>query len=222
MSFVSGFYLRTLTSDDAKQVTKLRTEAYGRQYENRVDLHRVAWGENDERFLNLGLFERSTGGLVSVLRLAYLKTALDFEKVVLSKHSPETFPLPLVVLGRGATRADCEGQGHHGVLRWAALKISKQSGAHSVVGTLEESSPRLKQMAELGYEFTKNENNWDGFLKNKSPIVIATLQADSRLDRAIEILAARFQKRNRMFEDDIDYGAAVKKLLSTKSFEPER
>ena len=212
------FSLVTLNSAHASQVSKLRTDAYRRRYGERADVERLKWSPNDERFLNIGLLRQRDGELVSIIRLAFLKTPLDFYKVVLLKHNSTRFQLPLVVIGRVATAAEYEGKGLHGILRWAGLLISKQAGAKSIVGTMEEGSLRLKQMGEIGYEFQMNEEPWEGYLKNEKPIVVGILYADQRLDRGCEILADRFRERKILFTDQIDYAAAAAKLQSTESF----
>ncbi|CAN5604556.1 hypothetical protein BH10BDE1_BH10BDE1_20920 [soil metagenome] len=212
------FSLVTLNSAHAGQVSKLRTEAYRRRYGERADVERLKWSPNDERFLNIGLLRKRDGELVSIIRLAFLKTPLDFYKVVLLKHDPNRFELPLVVIGRVATAVEYEGKGLHGILRWAGLLISKKAGAKSIVGTMEEGSLRLKQMGEIGYEFLMNEEPWEGYLKNEKPIVVGILYADHRLDRGCEILAERFRERKILFTDEIDYATATDKLRSTESF----
>ncbi len=219
-SQVDRFSLQALSNQHSDLVTKLRTEAYIRRYGERADVSRLRWNANDERYLNIGLIRERDGELVSIIRLAYLKTPLDFYKVVLLKHDPLKFELPLVVIGRVATSAEYEGKGLHGILRWAGLKISKQAGAKSIVGTMEEGSLRLKQMAEIGYEFLLNDEKWEGYLKNEKPIVVGILYTDHRLDRGCEILAERFHERKIAFDDNIDYATAAEKLRSAQSFEP--
>ncbi len=216
---VDRFSLVTLNSDNADQVTKLRSEAYTRRYGARADIDRLKWNANDERYLNIGLIRQRDNELVSIIRLAYLKTPLDFYKVVLLRHNPARFELPLAVIGRVATSTEYEGKGLHGILRRAGLKMSKQAGAKSVVGTMEEGSLRLKQMAEIGYEFLMNDEPWEGYLKNEKPIVVGILHADQRMDRACEILKERFEARKIMFDDLIDYDFAEKRLREAVSFE---
>lgn len=216
------FSLVTLNSAHAEQVSKLRTEAYRRHYGERADVDRLKWNANDERFLNIGLIRNRDGELMSAVRLAYLKTAFDFYKVLLLEHDPDRFPLPLIALGRGTTAAGFEGKGFHGVLRWAALKIASETNAKAVVGTMEEGSLRIKQMTEIGYEFVNNAGSWGGFLRNEKPIVVGILYADDRLHRACEILNERYQRRNIQFVDEIDSAAAVLKLQSTVSFAEEK
>jgi len=216
---VDRFSLKTLSGAHADQVSKLRIDAYARRYGSKVDVSRLAWNESDERYLNIGLIGQSDGELVSIIRLAFLKKPLDFYKVVLLAHDASKFELPLVVIGRVATASAFEGKGLHGILRWAGLKISKQAGAKSVVGAMEEGSLRLKQMTEIGYELLTFDEKWGGYLKNEKPIVVGILYADHRLDRGCEILAERFQERKILFDDQIDYAAAAEKLRSAKSAE---
>lgn len=201
-----------LTEADAEKVSKLRVAAYRRQYGERADSAKLHWNSNDRRYLNIGVVRKNDGELLSTLRIAFLRVPGDFEKVVLMKHDPVRFDLPLSVLGRGATHEDFEGQGLHGLLRRAALEISKDAGALSIVGTMEIGSLRIRQMTEIGYTFSENPEPWNGFLINDKPVVIGILPAGEKLDRAIEILSAHEAKRGRGVEDLIDYAAAAKKL----------
>ena len=201
-----------LTEADAEKVSKLRVDAYRRQYGDRADSAKLHWNSNDRRYLNIGVIRKNDGELLSTLRIAFLRVPGDFEKVVLMKHDPQRFELPLSVLGRGATHKDFEGQGLHGLLRKAALKISKDAGALSIVGTMEVGSLRIKQMTEIGYEFSENPEPWTGFLINDKPVVIGILPAGEKLDRAVEVLSAHEAKRKREVDDTIDYAAASAKL----------
>jgi hypothetical protein len=214
---VDEFSLITLNSTHAARVSKLRKDAYLRHYGARADLDRLNWNSNDERFLNIGLIRKQDQTLISVMRLAYLRTPIDFYKVVLLEHSPR-FELPLVVFGRAATAEESEGRGLHGVLRWSALKLSRAAGAKACVGTLEEGSRRLQQMAEIGYEFFPNNEPWHGYLKNEKPIVVGRLTAGQRLDDACEILSKRFRDRKILFDDRIDYAIEAQRLRETNSF----
>ena len=200
-----------LNTSHAEKVSKLRVDAYLHRYGDRAVSKKLLWNNNDERYLNIGLID-SAHELLSTLRIALLRTAGDFKSVMLMPHDPARCELPVIVLGRGATRQDFESQGFHGVLRSSALKISRGTVATAVMGTMEQGSLRIPQMKELGYTFFENQEPWNGFLKDEKPAAVAILPKGPRLDRAIELLDLRERKRNRPIEDLIAYEGAIAHL----------
>lgn len=185
------YRLEILEPNHREALGELRRIAYKTLFGDRVEQDKLAWNANDLLFLNLGLFVGDQ--LTASLRISVIESDEEFRRVTL-QPPPPTVHYPLVILSRGATLPELSSQGLHSHLRLNAMKLIQAAGPWDILGTMEADSPRLKQLQELGYTFETCPNQWDGFLKNSQPIVLATLDR-SRLQEAISKLEARLRKK---------------------------
>lgn len=183
--------IRTIELSEGHLLSQLRQDAYDTKFGSRVDKSALAWNTNDLLFMNLGAFD-SSGRLVSALRLATIESAEEFKRVLLLEFDPTRLKLPLMILSRGATLPEFQSRHLHSLLRREAIFWAQQSGMKHVVGGIENTTPRLKQLAELGYEIIQTPTKWDGFLKSESNISMVVLdngcfaKALDCLDKKIE------------------------------------
>ena len=207
----------------ANEVTLLRRAAFTKSYGANVNLDKLAYNENDDRFLNIGIFDTPTDRLLSCLRLGMLKTPFDFKKVMNFEYRESLFPLPLASINRVVTDPDFGSRGFHGILRMISIEIAGLCDARGVVGVMEEGSLRLKQMAEIGYELHTIDVPWTGFVKNEKPIVAGILKSENYQAAKATLLSrleSRMASHGFQYQDEIDYPAAEVKMRSTRSFDP--
>lgn len=181
--------IRKLEHADSEALGHLRQHAYASMFGARVDSNALHWNQNDQLFLNLGAFD-SEGRLVSALRLATIETAEEFKRVLLIDFDVQRLKLPLVVLSRGATLTEFQSQHLHSALRREAIQLSMEAGMQHVVGGIEDNSPRLRQLADLGYEILATRTKWDGFLKSENCVSLVVLD-QGRFSRAISQLDSK-------------------------------
>ncbi len=186
--------IRTIELTESHLLSQLRHDAYDTQFGARVDKSALAWNKNDLLFMNLGAFD-SSGRLVSALRLSTIESAEEFKRVLLLDFDPSRLKLPLMILSRGATLPEFQSRRLHSVLRREAISLAQQSGMKHMVGGIENATPRLKQLAELGYEIIETETKWDGFLKSDSAISMAVLD-DDRFANCIAGLEKKIESIN--------------------------
>lgn len=218
-----SFQSKIVDAKYANEVTLLRRTAFTNSYGTNVNLDKLSYNENDDRFLNIGIFDKSTDRLLSCLRLGMLKTPFDFKKVMNFQYRDELFPLPLASINRVVTDPNFGSRGFHGILRMISIEIAGLCEASGVVGVMEEGSLRLKQMAEIGYELHTIDVPWTGFVKNEKPIVAGILKPEkfqSAKTILLSRLESRIEKHGFQYVDKIDYLAAETKMRSTKSFDP--
>ncbi len=186
--------IRTIEFHESDKLGRLRQEAYDNKFGPRVDKSALKWNSNDLLFMNLGAFD-SNGKLVSTLRLATIESAEEFKRVLLLDFDPSRLKLPLMILSRGATLPEFQSRHLHTLLRREAIYLAQQAGMNHVVGGIENATPRLKQLAELGYQIIETQAKWDGFLKSESTISMAILD-EGRFAQAIATIDKKIESRN--------------------------
>jgi hypothetical protein len=183
--------IRTIELSESHLLSQLRQHAYDTKFGPRVDKSALVWNTNDLLFMNLGAFD-SSGQLVSALRLATIESAEEFKRVLLLEFDPSRLKLPLMILSRGATLPEFQSRHLHSLLRREAIFLAQQSGMKHVVGGIENATPRLSQLAGLGYEIIETQTKWDGFLKSESNISMAVLD-DGCFSKAIGSLETKIK-----------------------------
>lgn len=205
---MAHYRIEVLTQSNADELGALRRLAYKNRFGSLVDTDKLGWNQNDILFLNLGLLLE--GQLVSCLRVSVIETDREFHRITL-QDAPADIKYPCVVLSRGATHPDHKSRGLHTILRREALSLIKAAGLNDTFGFLEDGSPRLTQLAELGYSFETCPKPWGGFLKNTKPVVLARLRNDI-LERAIYVLDQKIKNHVETIERRYDDRLAVLRL----------
>lgn len=175
-------YVDVVSELHQSELTALRCASYQKYYGEDVDLSALRWNPWDLRFFSLGVFDN--GRLISILRLAHIKTAQEFQQMMLSDFDSSILSLPVVILSRAATHEDFESRGFHTLLRYYAFDLAFASGANWIAGTFKMDSIRTQQLSSMGYELTVNPIPWNDFLKSHDPTYMATINLPLHFERA--------------------------------------
>ncbi len=196
---------------------RLRREAYQNEYQDQVNVDGLRPTDFEARFLNLGIYDR--GQLVSVLRIAPVDNVEDYRRIMLIDFEPEHLSLPLVILGRAATKPGFESQGLHTLLRFHAFHLAKCLGVKWIVGTFKADAKRMVQLGRMGYQFSINENRWDKVVKVDEPTIVARMDIHHHFDRAVSVMKGAADRLSfkfplmRPYEDILQFQSMSKIII---------
>lgn len=189
--------VKLLSADQSDLIYELRKEAYLREYGEQARIEALRPTEFESEFQNLGAFK--SGQLVSVLRISLVNNQEYYYRIMLAEFEPEELTLPLVILGRAATRQGYEARGLHTLLRYHAFHWAKRSGVKWIVGTFKSDTKRMTQLAKMGYQFSLNPKKWDGVLNAERPAIVARVDIGKNFDRAKSVMQSTYERLNSEF-----------------------
>jgi hypothetical protein len=131
--------------------------------------------------------------LVSTLRATVAEDITAAEGILTCSVELAGTAFPAMVLTKGATRPGRGAGGLHSALRYHCLLAGDRYGVRSVLGLVYTDAPRVRTMAELGYEFRRPARVWDPEGSALTQPLFAVLPGD-RLKAAIGTLASAFEE----------------------------
>lgn len=174
------------------EIVKLRKISFGKLMINGVvDLKGLEWNTTDSRSLHLSLYKKNQ--LVSCLRLSVFSSRENFFNSALYPL-PDDEQAPFVLLARAATDPSCAGLGLHSLLRLRAFEIILNKGLENILGTMAESSQRIKQLTDLGYKVIGQSPGWENsFLKPDGDVLLMQLKGRDKIQIAINKLLEKYK-----------------------------
>lgn len=174
---------------DAERVNALRLGEYAGTRGFAVQPPGILWNRSDDQATILGAWDGDE--LVSTMRVELIA---DPALVEAKLECPWDFALPLalpvVILGKLATRKPYRAGGLNTALRWWALTFAREWGAGLVLGTFVKGSPRQAAMAEMGYEFFEHAHGWTSpHYKSTDPVLVCALALEAHGDLALDVCA---------------------------------
>ncbi len=178
------------SSSEVTAVVALRRQAYEASPEFQVRREQAfAWTETDT--LGYVPVVWNAGNMaLATMRGVVVSTRAEAEwqsecSVQLARRA-----FPALLLERAATKKErCLG-GLNSLLRYHFIAAAMQAGLSSVVGAVFEAAPRVRLLAELGYEFSIPERVWDPNVAPRTRLLIARL-ANQHMPHALRLLEAR-------------------------------
>ena len=142
-----------VTRRDAAAISQFRQAQYRRSPDLTIaDESILMWDQNDD--LGIVLAVRAQDG--SILATMRAESLLDIEHAARALDCPVPVASPVfpaMVLGRAATRADCEKLGLNSLLRFHLLSFARERGVRHVYGRVYGEAARTHLMRSLGYTF---------------------------------------------------------------------
>lgn len=185
---------RVVTRADAAAISQFRQTQYRRSPDLTIaDESILLWDRNDD--LSTVLAVRARDG--SILATMRAETLLDIQHAARALDCPVPVPSPVfpaILLGRAATRADCERVGLNSLLRFHLLRLAREQGVRHVYGRVYGEAARTHVMRALGYDFfphPKGAAVSAGTAGVHSPLNVAVLDLERHGESALGALGVR-------------------------------
>ena len=183
-----------VTRADAAAISRFRQAQYRRSPDLTIaDESVLLWDDHDD--LSTVLAVRAQDG--SILATMRAEPLLDIEHAggALDCPVPVASPVfPAMLLGRAATRADCEKLGLNSLLRFHLLSFARERGVRHVYGRVYGEAARTHLMHSLGYTFfphPKGAGVSAGTAGVHSPLHVAVLDLEIDGESALAALGVR-------------------------------
>ena len=183
-----------VTRADEAAISQFRQAQYRRSPDLMLsDESVLLWDEGDERSIVLAV-RAQDGSLLSTMRGEPL---LDMRAAVraLDCSVPVGAPVfPAMLLGRGATREDCEGLGLNSLMRYHFLRFACEQGVGHIYGRVYGEAARTNLMRSIGYTFfphPKGAGVSAGTAGAHSELYVAVLDLELHGEQALRALAPR-------------------------------
>ena len=185
---------RVVTRADAALISRFRQAQYRRSPDlTLTDESVLLWDEGDDLGIVLAV-RAQDGSFLSTMRAEPL---LDTERVVRALDCPVPIAdpvFPAMLLGRGATREDCEQLGLNSLMRLHVLRFARERGVRHVYGRVYGQAARTNLMRSIGYTFFRHPKGAQvsaGTAGAHSDLHIAVLDLEVHGESAMRILEAR-------------------------------
>ena len=138
---------------DGAAISRFRQTQYRRSPDLTIaDESVLSWDQNDDLSTVLAVRDRDDSILATMRAELLLDQQLAAQ--ALDCQVPVTTPVfPAILLGRAATRADCEKLGLNSLLRFHLLRLAREQGVRHVYGRVYGEAARTHLMRSLGYTF---------------------------------------------------------------------
>jgi hypothetical protein len=183
-----------VTRADAAAISQFRQAQYRRSPDLTIaDESILLWDHNDD--LGIVLAVRAQDG--SILATMRAESLLDVEHAARALDCPVPVASPVfpaMVLGRAATRADCEKLGLNSLLRFHLLSFAREREVRHVYGRVYGEAARTHLMRSLGYAFfphPKGAAVSAGTAGVHSPLHVAVLDLEIHGESALAALGVR-------------------------------
>jgi hypothetical protein len=134
-----------------------------------------------------------TGRLVATMRARLVGSAMAAEALLDVSVALPAACFPAVILSRAATAPGLSRTGINSLLRWHLLRAAVAQGAHTALGLVYETAPRLTLMTAIGYRFIAPARVWDPEVEPLNPPLLAWLSQDD-LPTAVAALEDRVRE----------------------------
>jgi hypothetical protein len=185
---------RVMTRADAAAISHFRQVQYRRSPDlTLADESVLLWDDQDE--LSIVLAVRAHDG--AILATMRAEPLLDMQGAsrALDCPVPISDPVfPAMLLGRGATRADCQQLGLNSLMRFHFLRFARELGIRHVYGRVYGEAARTHLMRSIGYNFLphpKGATMSAGTAGVHSPLYVAVLDLETHGDDALRALEGR-------------------------------
>jgi hypothetical protein len=183
-----------VTRADAAAISQFRQAQYRRSPDLTIaDESILLWDHNDD--LGIVLAVRAQDG--SILATMRAEPLLDTQHAARALDCPVPVASPVfpaMVLGRAATRADCERLGLNSLLRFHLLRFARKRGVRHIYGRVYGEAARTHLMRSLGYAFfphPKGAAVSAGTAGVHSPLHVAVLDLEIHGESALTALGVR-------------------------------
>jgi hypothetical protein len=183
-----------VTRADARAISEFRQAQYRRSADLTIaDESILMWDDHDD--LSTVLAVRAQDG--SILATMRAEPLLGIEHAALALDCPvpvATPVFPAMLLGRAATRADCERLGLNSLLRFHLLRLARKQGVRHIYGRVYGEAARTHVMRSLGYTFfphPKRAAVSAGTAGVHSSLYVAVLDLETHGDSALGSLGVR-------------------------------
>jgi len=183
-----------MTRADAPAISHFRQVQYCRSPDlTLADESVLLWDGQDDRSIVLAVRARD-GGILATMRAEPL---LDVQGASRALDCPVPIRdpvFPAMLLGRGATRADCQQLGLNSLMRFHFLRFAREGGIRHVYGRVYGEAARTHLMRSIGYNFLphpKGAAMSAGTAGVHSSLNVAVLDLETHGDHAIHTLEGR-------------------------------
>jgi hypothetical protein len=178
-----GNYIRILSLQDKSEYENLLKLSYGNATGFVATTAAMAWGELGDETIKLGVFRDSQ--LISTMRMDVISRLPILNYSLQTNYRTEPFSFPIGCLTKGATHPSLQRSGFNAIMRYHFLKIAKERGVRTMVGTMLMGSPRILSMEQMGYSFQKSPGHWSGHYISEGQPLIASLDLEKFYERAL-------------------------------------
>ncbi|MGH7428001.1 MAG: hypothetical protein ACREJ4_06545 [Candidatus Methylomirabilaceae bacterium] len=183
-----------MTRADAAAISQFRQVQYRRSPDlTLADESVLLWDGQDDRSIVLAVRARDR----AILATMRAEPLLDMQGAsrALDCPVPISDPVfPAMLLGRGATRADCQQLGLNSLMRFLFLRFARERGIRHVYGRVYGEAARTHLMRSIGYNFLphpKGAAMSAGTAGVHSSLYVAVLDLETHGDYALRTLAGR-------------------------------
>jgi hypothetical protein len=158
-----------------------------------IDESVLSWDGSDDRSTVLAVRDQD-GSILATMRAEPLRD-IQHAAEALDCPVPVTAPVfPAILLGRAATRADCERLGLNSLLRLHLLRLAREQGVRHVYGRVYGEAARTHVMRALGYTYfphPKGAAVSAGTAGVHSSLQVAVLDLETHGESALAALGVR-------------------------------
>jgi hypothetical protein len=183
-----------VTRADAAAISRFRQAQYRRSPDlTIIDESVLSWDGSDDRSTVLAVRDQD-GSILATMRAEPLRD-IQHAAEALDCPVPVTAPVfPAILLGRAATRADCERLGLNSLLRLHLLRLAREQGVRHVYGRVYGEAARTHVMRALGYTYfphPKGAAVSAGTAGVHSSLQVAVLDLETHGESALAALGVR-------------------------------
>jgi hypothetical protein len=153
----------------------------------------LLWDAHDDLSIVLAVRAKD-GDILATMRAEPLRD-IEHASLALDCPVPIADPVfPAMLLGRGATRADCQQLGLNSLMRFHFLRFARERAIRHVYGRVYGEAARTHLMRSLGYRFLphpKGAGMSAGTAGVHSSLYVAVLDLETHGDHAMRILGSR-------------------------------
>ena len=185
---------RVVTRADAALISRFRQAQYRRSPDlTLTDESVLLWDEGDDLGIVLAV-RAQDGSFLSTMRAEPLLNA-EHAARALDCPVPIADPVfPAMILGRAATREDCQHLGLNSLMRLHFLRFARQRGIRHIYGRVYGQAARTNLMRSIGYTFFRHPKGAEvsaGTAGAHSDLHIAVLDLEVHGENATRILETR-------------------------------
>jgi hypothetical protein len=185
---------RVMTRAEAAAISHFRQVQYRRSPDlTLADESVLEWDVQDDRSIVLAV-RAHDGAILATMRAEPLLDAQEASRALDCPVPIGDPAFPAMLLGRAATRADCQQLGLNSLMRFHLLRFARQRGIRHVYGRVYGAAARTHLMRSIGYAFLphpKGAAMSAGTAGVHSPLYVAVLDLETHGDVALRTLEGR-------------------------------